>query len=242
MRPFAFAAAVVTGTLLSHGALACSDMNAAMTEFNKVKDAYIAKAPTLKPEQFQVWAKHIQGFSKALGTQDYAGACRSLEMASTELGLGDAGAPPPPPTNTTTATPPPPPPSNTTTATPPPPPANTTAEGDACPDRSTTEARLAVFLDIYESRQGGLTSYTEAKITRLKVLFKKAMSEERYNDACGFLGAALATLEDAEQPSTASKPVAPVTPPSNAGSSPTPPAATTAPSSGWRECPRGRCR
>lgn len=127
MKPIAFATAILTGSLLSTSVLACNDLNEAMTEFNAVKDAYVAKAPTLKPEQFQVWAKHIQGFSTAMGKMDYAAACRSLEMASAELGLDSVDA------ATTTATPPPPPPaaSDSSNATPPPLPGTATESNNS---------------------------------------------------------------------------------------------------------------
>ena len=113
---FGAAFALATGS-----ANACTSLQDAMTEFEGVKNAYVAKAPTMKPEMFQIWAKHIQAFGDAMGKQDFAGACATLALASDELGLGTGGnggsttaaTPPPPPTNTdTNAGTPPPPPTN----------------------------------------------------------------------------------------------------------------------------------
>lgn len=128
---FLFGAAVA---LTAGNAKACETLQDAMTEFEGVKNAYVAKAPTMKPEMFQLWAKHIQAFGDAMGRQDYAAACATLTAASDDLGLGVGGetttaVPPPPPTSAdNTATPPPPPSTADNSATPPPPPATTTVE------------------------------------------------------------------------------------------------------------------
>ena len=94
--------------LAASNAGACTTLQEAMQEFEGVKNAYVAKAPTMKPEKFQIWAKHIQAFGDAMGSQDYETACKTLAAASDELGLGadNAGSsaaaavtpPPPPPT------------------------------------------------------------------------------------------------------------------------------------------------
>lgn len=127
--------------LAAGSAQACSTLQDAMKEFEGVKNAYVAKAPSMAPEMFQVWAKHIQAFGDAMGKQDYAGACATLAAASDELGLGAGGAaggggatPPPPPTTTTDSTPPPPPPSTGSNgAAPPPPPTTPPAAGGGAP-------------------------------------------------------------------------------------------------------------
>ena len=72
---------------------ACSSLEEAMAKFEGVKNAYVAVAPTLKPEQFQVWSTHIQTFGDAMGKMDYPGACAALDTASVELGLTTAEAP-----------------------------------------------------------------------------------------------------------------------------------------------------
>ena len=82
----------VVGTLLAAGnAGACETLQEAMAEFEGVKDAYVAAAPNMKPEQFQIWATHIQSFGDAMGRQDYATACATLQTAAVELGLADGG-------------------------------------------------------------------------------------------------------------------------------------------------------
>lgn len=127
-KPVVYAFGVVLALSAGH-AQACSNLAEAMKEFEGVKNAYVAKAPSMPPEMFQVWAKHIQAFGDAMGKQNYAAACATLAAASTELGLaGSAAATPPPPPKSETGATPPPPPKTETGATPPPPPK--TAGGD----------------------------------------------------------------------------------------------------------------
>ncbi len=81
------------GFILAAGnAAACESLQDAMAEFEGVKNAYVAAAPNLKPDQFQIWAKHIQAFGDAMGKQNYGGACETLAMASIELGLDGGGS------------------------------------------------------------------------------------------------------------------------------------------------------
>ena len=40
-------------------ALACSDVTTVMAHFEGVKDAYLEAAPNMKPEQFPIWAGHL---------------------------------------------------------------------------------------------------------------------------------------------------------------------------------------
>lgn len=121
--------------LAAGNANSCETLQDAMTEFEGVKNAYVAKAPTMKPEMFQLWAKHIQAFGDAMGKQDYAAACATLAAASDELGLGVGGetttaVPPPPPTPTEDGdNTPPPPPTTADSGTPPPPPTPLTEDG-----------------------------------------------------------------------------------------------------------------
>ena len=84
---FASAAALTAGS-----ALACSDTTEVMAHFEKVKDAYIAKAPTMTPEQFPIWTGHLETFGDAMGKADFAGACAALDAASAELGFDVAPA------------------------------------------------------------------------------------------------------------------------------------------------------
>ena len=89
-------AAIVTATFMTHaagGALACESIDEAMAQFEEVKNAYIAAAQTLKPEQFEIWATHIQSFGDAMGQMNYAGACNALNAASIELNLDVALTP-----------------------------------------------------------------------------------------------------------------------------------------------------
>lgn len=79
--------------LLSTGtAMACSSMEEAMAHFEVVKDAYVAKAPTMSPEMFPVWTGHLETFGKKMGALDFPGACGALDQASLELGFGAAPA------------------------------------------------------------------------------------------------------------------------------------------------------
>ena len=68
-------------------ALACSDLNGVMAHFEAVKDAYLAKAATMKPEQFPIWTGHLETWSAKMQEQDFAGACAVLDTAATELGF-----------------------------------------------------------------------------------------------------------------------------------------------------------
>ena len=63
-----------------------------MARFENVKDAYIAMAPTLSPDQFPVWADKIQAFGDAMGRMDYPGACAALDEVVVALELTAAGA------------------------------------------------------------------------------------------------------------------------------------------------------
>ena len=78
-------------SLAASTASACESLQDAMTTFEGVKDAYVAAAPNLRSDQFQIWAKHIQAFGDAMGKQNYAKACETLAVASAELGLDGGG-------------------------------------------------------------------------------------------------------------------------------------------------------
>jgi len=89
-RSVMFATATVTAALAGQ-AWACETMQDAMARFEEVKNAYIAAAPTLKPEQFTVWTNHLTTFGDTMGKMDYPGACAALDAAALELGFADAG-------------------------------------------------------------------------------------------------------------------------------------------------------
>ncbi|MEM9138645.1 MAG: hypothetical protein AAGB15_02350 [Pseudomonadota bacterium] len=73
-------------------ALACTSLQEAMGQFEEVKNAYVAKAPTMSPEQFPIWTGYLEKFGTAMGQSDFAGACAALSAASTELGFANAAA------------------------------------------------------------------------------------------------------------------------------------------------------
>ena len=64
-----------------------------MAHFEVVKDAYLLKAPTMKPDEFPIWSGHIERFGDAMGTQNFAAACQALDDAAIELGFEVAAAP-----------------------------------------------------------------------------------------------------------------------------------------------------
>ena len=74
-------------------ALACSDVTTVLAHFENVKNAYLEAAPTMKPEQFPVWAGHLETFGNAMSAQDFVGACQALDDAAVELGFNVAAAP-----------------------------------------------------------------------------------------------------------------------------------------------------
>ena len=80
-------------TMPAAHALACSDVTSVMAHFENVKDAYLEAAPNMKPEQFPIWAGHLEGFSAAMSAQDFAGACQALDDAAAELAFNVAPAP-----------------------------------------------------------------------------------------------------------------------------------------------------
>lgn len=69
---------------------ACATQDEVMAHFESVKDAYIAKAPTLAPDLFPIWAGHLEQFGKSMGALDFPSACSSLDNAVVELGLETA--------------------------------------------------------------------------------------------------------------------------------------------------------
>ncbi len=74
-------------------ALACSSVDEVLAHYDTVLQAYIAKAPTMKPEQFGVWTDALQQFGDRMGEQDFAGACQAVDTAAADLGFGTAAAP-----------------------------------------------------------------------------------------------------------------------------------------------------
>ena len=120
MKKLAVVVTVAGLGMAASQAHACDTLDEAMANFEDVKNAYVAAAPNLKPEQFQVWAKHIQAFGDSMGKQDYPKACETLTTAALELGLTgsaveDDAVPPPPDDDNL-----PPPPDDNDTLPPPP--------------------------------------------------------------------------------------------------------------------------
>lgn len=74
-------------------ALACNSVETVMAHFERVKDAYLVKAPEMKPEDFPVWSSHLERFGDAMGTQNFQGACQALDDAAMQLGFDVAAAP-----------------------------------------------------------------------------------------------------------------------------------------------------
>lgn len=89
-RFFAVFASVMIFT--SAPAMACTSLQEALGQFEEVKNAYIAKAPNMTPQQFSEWKGHLEKFGAAMQTADFAGACSALQTASVELGFGVAAA------------------------------------------------------------------------------------------------------------------------------------------------------
>lgn len=85
----AFALFVAGG---SGQAMACANTGEVMAHFEKIKNAYVAKAPSMAPDKFQVWTGYLQQFGNAMGKADFAGACGLLDKASAELGFDVAAA------------------------------------------------------------------------------------------------------------------------------------------------------
>lgn len=76
-----------TISLSAPAAMACSNQAEVMAHFENVKNAYLEAAPNLTPEQFPVWAGHLEVFGNEMSTLDFAGACLALDAAATELGF-----------------------------------------------------------------------------------------------------------------------------------------------------------
>lgn len=74
-------------------ALACSDTDSVLAHFNTVQQAYIEKAPDLKPEDFAIWSDALDNFGAAMGEQDFAGSCQALDDVAVKLGFDVAAAP-----------------------------------------------------------------------------------------------------------------------------------------------------
>ena len=88
---FAAAAAALLVTIPDQ-ATACSTTDEVMAHFENVKNAYVAKAPSMTPEQFPIWTGHLEQFGDAMGRSDFAGACAALDAAAVELGFDVAPA------------------------------------------------------------------------------------------------------------------------------------------------------
>ncbi len=78
-------AALAAGT--AGPALACNSTEEVLARFEVIKNAYVAKAPSMTPEQFQLWTGHLEQFGDAMGRLDFSGACETLEVAAVDLGL-----------------------------------------------------------------------------------------------------------------------------------------------------------
>lgn len=92
MRKSTIIAAIAIAVAAPAAAKECKTLQDAMARFNEIKVGYAKVAPTLKPEQFQVWTKHIKAFGGSMGKMDYAGACVALDAVSRDLGLEKTAA------------------------------------------------------------------------------------------------------------------------------------------------------
>jgi hypothetical protein len=77
-------------SLSAPAAIACTNQAEVMAHFENVKNAYLEAAPNLKPEQFPIWAGHLEVFGNEMSTLDFAGACGALDAAAVELGFNVA--------------------------------------------------------------------------------------------------------------------------------------------------------
>ena len=73
-------------------AAACSSTEEVMAHFETVKNAYVAKAPNMTPEQFPIWTGHLERFGDAMGRSDFAGACAVLDALVDRQDGHEAGA------------------------------------------------------------------------------------------------------------------------------------------------------